>query len=96
MISFLVVWWWMMFNSIPNTINGFKIMENPLMTEAGEPYEVKRSWKERLFTRPWRPFKKTRTVVPQIPSRQIIMMDRIIYMHPILKAEVEALKINSV
>ena len=34
---------------------GVKIIESLLMVEDGAPYEVKRSWRERLFSRPWRP-----------------------------------------
>ena len=60
-----------------------KIFENPLMVEDGEPYEAKRSWRERLFSRPWRPLLPTRTVVPKVPKREVILMpDGLLVMHP--------------
>ena len=42
----------------PNTYNGFKIVESTMLTQDGDPYEVNRSLKERLFTLPWCPLKK--------------------------------------
>jgi hypothetical protein len=70
------------------TIAGMKIIESYLMTEAGEPYKVRRSWKERLFTLPWKPLQKTRTVVPQVPRKDILqMMGDTLIMHPAIAAE---------
>lgn len=45
-----------------------RIIESHAMLEDGEPYEVPRTWKERLTQMPWRPFCKTRTVVPKVPA----------------------------
>ena len=42
---------------------GLRIIENPLMVEDGEPYEIRRTWRERLFSWPWRPLRATRMVV---------------------------------
>lgn len=60
-----------------------KIIESRLMVEDGEPYEVKRSWRERLFSRPWRPLLPTRTVVPKVPKREAMLLsDGSLVMHP--------------
>jgi hypothetical protein len=61
---------------------GLQVIEDIRMTVAGEPYEVVRTWKERLFTKPWRPLKKTRTVVPQVPSREVIRFQNKMVCHP--------------
>jgi hypothetical protein len=69
--------------------NGVKVMTDPFMLEDGEPYEVDRTWKERLFTfRPWRPLKKTRTVVPRVPMKSVIKIGgEAIVMHPAIFEE---------
>ena len=55
--------------SEPNFFNGLRVIESVYLTEAGEPYQVRRSWKERLFSRPWKPLQRTRMVVPQVPMK---------------------------
>ena len=67
---------------------GVKIIESLLMVEDGTPYEVKRFWRERLFSRPWRPLHPTRTVVPKVPKREALRMpDGSLVMHPELARE---------
>jgi len=61
---------------------GLKIIEDPNMTEEGEPYEVARSWRERLFTRPWEPFRSTKMVVPQVPMSSFIQKGTTLIGHP--------------
>ena len=48
------------YDTIQCIINGYKIVENIHLTEA-ESYEEVRSWKERLFTFPWKPLVKYKT-----------------------------------
>lgn len=43
------------------------ILESNDCVEDGEPVEVRRSWRERLFSWPWRPWCATKTVVPKVP-----------------------------
>ncbi len=63
--------------------NGMRVIANAALTEAGEPYEVRRSWKERLFSRPWTPLLSTRTVVPQVPLKGGYQIARdTLMMHP--------------
>lgn len=70
------------------TFAGVRIIESPCLTEAGEPQAVRRSWRERLCSRPWRPWKATKTVVPQVPSRTVYRLagGRLL-MHPEIARE---------
>lgn len=59
------------------------LSQTPHMTEAGEPIQLKRSWKERLFSFPWKPWNATKTIIPQVPSRDVIRLgDGTLVMHP--------------
>jgi len=65
------------------TFNGMNVMASEYLLEDGEPYQERRTWRERLFTRPWRPLQATRTVVPKVPSTQgYILNGNTILMHP--------------
>lgn len=67
-------------------VAGIPIVESIYMTESKE---VDRGWRERLFSRPWRPWCATKEI--QVPSRQAIGFGdppRQLIMHPSLAAEV--------
>jgi len=69
--------------STPNMFNGMRIITSLDMVEEGTPYEVKRTWKERLFTLPWKPFYATKTVVPLIPKQTATFLPNgTLVMHP--------------
>lgn len=53
-------------------IDGIPIYENANMVIDGEPYEVRRTWRERLLSRPWRPWRATRWVTPKIPDPRVL------------------------
>ena len=66
-----------------NSLSGRRVLESAYLTESGEPCEVRRQWRERLFSWPWRPFKATRTVIPQVPMKGgYLLADGTIVMHP--------------
>lgn len=66
----------------------FKIIENIHMVEDGEPYEKRRTWKERLFTLPWDPLRKTKIIVPKVPMKSFYKTwDGAIIMHPEMAKE---------
>jgi hypothetical protein len=44
--------------------------------------EVRRTWRERLFTLPWRPLRRTKRVVRLVPDPEVFMMDGKIFGHP--------------
>jgi len=52
------------------------------MLEDGDPYIEKRTWKERLFSLPWNPFKRTKTVVPKVPSKRVLVFSNTVIVHP--------------
>jgi hypothetical protein len=60
---------------------GVKVVTSLWMTESRTITE-KRTIRERLFTRPWRPLQKTKTRTIQVPREDSIMMDGTIVMHP--------------
>ncbi len=69
---------------------GMKIVTSLHMVEAGEPYEEIRTWRERLFSTPWRPLQAMRTVVPVVPKREAIRLpDGALVMHPIILEELK-------
>lgn len=63
-------------------LNGFQIIEDERLTINGDPYKVDRTWKERLFTLPWRPLRSFRYQRDQIPSTQVIQNGNKLIMHP--------------
>jgi len=65
-----------------NELGKIQITTDKNMTVAGEPYQVKRGWVDRLFTRPWTPLKATRTAIPQVPSKEVLRFGDRMVMHP--------------
>ena len=62
---------------------GCRVIESVYLTEMGEPVIVRRSWRERLFSRPWRPWKATKTITPQVPMKGgYCLADGTLVMHP--------------
>jgi hypothetical protein len=53
------------------------------------PQTVNRTWKERLFTFPWRPLQTTKTVYTQKPAAY--SYGGVIYAHPSLAAQVNSM-----
>lgn len=64
-------------------MHGYKFVARDILVDI-KYREVERSLKERLFTFPWRPFKKTRTESYTVPKQEVVIDDihRIIYAHP--------------
>ena len=71
-------------------LNGVEVITSVWLTESGEPVQVRRSWRERLFSRPWRPLRRTRTFVPQVPSKHAYRMGDRIVMHPAMLAQLKS------
>jgi len=68
-------------------INGMKVIETTQAVEENgkTPVYVKRGWKKRLFTLPFKPFKKDELImVPDYKPCMYIAND-VIYCHPALK-----------
>jgi hypothetical protein len=61
----------------------YKIIESIHMTkEITET--VERTWKERLFSLPWRPFQKTKEIKKSVASDKVMIdnTNQVIYCHP--------------
>lgn len=71
-------------------IGALRVVERVHMTEAGEPVTVRRGWRDRWLSRPWRPWVATRIHVPQVPSRRIVQIGNSLVMHPAIARELRA------
>ena len=47
---------------------GLPVIESIYATVPGQPYPVRRSWRERWLTWPWHPFMTIRLVTPMVPT----------------------------
>lgn len=63
-------------------VGSLEIVPVEAMTVDGEPYQARRPWRERLFTRPWRPWRATKTACPQVPDPCALRCGHILYIHP--------------
>jgi hypothetical protein len=72
---------------------GRKIIASLGMVEEGEKCEVPRTWKERLFSLPWRPLLKTKIITPMVPKQEaLVMPDGTFVMHPSMLDKLNKLK----
>ena len=64
---------------------GLQIVENQDMVVEDGITIVKRSWRERIFSRPWRPLQRTKEIIRFVPDPYVYLIrDRnIIIAHPI-------------
>lgn len=67
------------YNEIP--FHGYKIILNRQLSTP-IPEEINRTWKERLFSWPWRPFKKTKIIIRYEPIKTIYSDGNKLIMHP--------------
>lgn len=74
------------------SVMGIPVYTSLYMTKS---VEVKGTWRERLFTRPWRPFRKTKIV--QEPSDDIFLVstpspfgvNQIVVCHPAIEQKIK-------
>lgn len=81
----------LMMSTLANMIllNGYKIQPEAIACTDVSYREVERTWQERWLSRPWRPFKKTRTVAESVPSDRVLVIDRTIFCHPDLAEKIK-------
>lgn len=73
-------------------LNGLTVIESVYLTQPGTPYVQRRSWRERLCSRPWRPWHATRLITPMVPYPGAIQINTTtVVMHP---ATVQQLRRN--
>lgn len=49
-------------------LGGMRIIESVFAVTKGKPREVPRTWRQRLWSWPWRPWVRTRTETPMVPA----------------------------
>lgn len=60
-----------------------RIVESIFLTELGEPIELARTWRERLWSWPWQPWRRTVMYIPLVPYKGAVRISRnTILMHP--------------
>jgi hypothetical protein len=63
---------------------GMRIIESEFLTVPGEPEQRRRTWRQRLFSRPWRPWRATYVFIPQLPNPNVFILNgRTVVMHPV-------------
>ena len=75
------------FASIPEVYSNLYILDR-------EEYTYTRTWKERLFKRPWRPFRKTEQRYRDVPGSKAMIAklpdgNTVIFIHPLYKHKME-------
>lgn len=61
---------------------GVPVVLSRYLTIAGEPVTAPRTWRQRLFSRPWRPWVATYTYTPQVPDPKVVRCGQMFVMHP--------------
>jgi hypothetical protein len=51
-----------------NTFNGLRVMVSAHAEKDGDPVVVRRSWRDRWLSWPWRPWVAQRTHIPRVPA----------------------------
>lgn len=75
--------------SLGLTYFGSPIYWSEYATQDGAPEVVRRTWRVRLFTRPWRPLRATYTRIPKVPAMYTV--GGVVVVHPALRPELERL-----
>lgn len=60
---------------------GMRMIESVWMTKP-ETRTVQRTWRERLWSWPWRPWQPTKLVTVQVPSPEVLRMGDTLIAHP--------------
>jgi hypothetical protein len=63
-------------------IGTINFIEDSSLLDDGEPIVIIRKWKERLFSFPWKPLTKTKTIIPKIPSKYVYFLNGQMVAHP--------------
>jgi len=70
-------------------LHGMRIIENPNLLVPGEPKIIVRTWKERIFSLPWRPWRASKTIIPMVPSKEILQYGNRWIMHPSMAEQIK-------
>lgn len=68
---------------------GVRFIESTYLTEPREQV-VQRTWRERLFSRPWRPLIAEKTIFVEVPLRQAFQIsNNTVVVHPEFLREIK-------
>lgn len=77
-----------MFTGNAYGFSGLRLIGDRDMADRVIDY-VPRGWRERLFSRPWRPWRRLRVVITYVPQRRYIRIGDMVIMHPALIEEIK-------
>lgn len=68
-----------------NVVPGYHIIETPMMHDI-ETQVIRRSWRERLFSWPWRPWQAEKAVMVYVPKEEVLIdhQNQLLIMHPVV------------
>ena len=69
---------------------GLAIRESEYLVVADGTRTVRRTWGERLFSRPWRPFKATKEETVYRPDDSIYRVGQMLVCHPVTARKLKA------
>lgn len=70
----------------PDLFGGLRICEAEHLTKTEECF-LRRTWRERLFTWPWRPWRATRKIFIQVPDPNFYVVGDMVLCHPAMARE---------
>ena len=68
----------------PHMLSGLQIVTSVYLTK---PLKTGRTWRERLFSWPWRPWQEFRII--NVPDRQFYIVGKTVHCHPAMLAELQ-------
>lgn len=72
---------------ISRDVLGMQIYESPWIT-VSEDCIMRRSWRERLFSWPWKPWVAEKTIVMQVPDKHVYIAGNNVYCHPVIARQI--------
>jgi len=71
-------------------LGSIRLIESVWCT-VSEERAIRRTWRERLLSWPWRPWVAEKTIVVQIPDKHVYQIDRYTFVcHPAIAKQVKA------
>jgi len=73
-------------------LTGFNMIEDKNLVVQDGTTTLNRSWEERLFTWPWKPWVATKEIVNMIPNPDVFLIDRkTVIAHPATAQKIKEL-----
>ena len=63
-------------------INGIRVVVNTELLEDGQAVVVRRTWKERICSKPWQPWISVKITRIKVPSKKALVANGCIVVHP--------------